>query len=203
MQCPICERTWPDEFKVCPLCAVPLSAAVEEGASGAAAQGPGAQAAGERGVAARDIGGPVVTGDHSAAAGGRGAAAVGDGNIVLTGNTQGGVSIVQGGLQGGRPAGGPSPAAAGTGGYDLAVVRTLLLAAFTGPELNRLFLYAHHPGLRPVIQEFSEADGPAARVDKGIAYCLAHGSLPDLLREVERANPRQYARYAARLRAKE
>ena len=168
--------------------------------SGSVAQGAGAQAAGERAVVGRDIGGPVVTGDRSAAAGGRRAATVGNGNIVLTGNTQGGVSIVQGGPQGGRPAGEPSPAAAGTGGYDLAVVRALLLAAFDAPGLRGLFMYAGQPGLRPVVYEFSEGDGLAAMADKTIAYCLAHGSLPDLLREVERANPRQYARYAARLR---
>lgn len=70
MQCPICERTWPDEFKGCPICLVPFSAALEEEASGAIAQGPDAQAAGERGVAGRDIGGSVVTGDESIAAGG-------------------------------------------------------------------------------------------------------------------------------------
>ena len=63
--------------------------------SGAIAQGSGAQAAGERGVAARDIGGPVLIGDRSAAAGRGGAAVAGNGNIVIAGPVQGGVTISQ------------------------------------------------------------------------------------------------------------
>ncbi len=56
MQCPNCQRTWPDEFRVCPICAVSLQAEMGQGASGAIAQGPGAAAAGRRGVT---IGGSV------------------------------------------------------------------------------------------------------------------------------------------------
>ena len=70
MQCPVCQRTFPDEYPGCPYCLIPFSATLAEGASGAAAHGPQAQAAGERGVAARDIGGPVATGDGSVSAGG-------------------------------------------------------------------------------------------------------------------------------------
>ena len=64
------------------------------GGSGAIAQGPGAQAAGERGVTAETIGGPVVTGDRSAAACERGAAVVGDSNVTITGDVQGDVRVV-------------------------------------------------------------------------------------------------------------
>ena len=55
MQCPNCSEVWPDEFKVCPMCTVSLSAELGEGASGAIAQA-GSVAAGARGVA---VGGDV------------------------------------------------------------------------------------------------------------------------------------------------
>jgi formylglycine-generating enzyme required for sulfatase activity len=58
MQCPNCQRTWPDEFKGCPICLIPFSAEMGEGASGAIAQ-EGGVAAGAEGIA---IGGDV-TGD--------------------------------------------------------------------------------------------------------------------------------------------
>jgi formylglycine-generating enzyme required for sulfatase activity len=54
MQCPQCGEEWPDRFKVCPVCAISLSAEVS--GSGAIAQGEGAAAAGEGGVA---VGGDV------------------------------------------------------------------------------------------------------------------------------------------------
>jgi len=85
--------------------------------------------------------------------------------------------------------------------YDLAAVRDLLLSAFTAEDLRRLFLYTTHPALRPLIQEFSPNDGLAAMVDKTVTFCQTQRLLPDLLREVEDANPRQYAHFAGRLRA--
>ena len=141
----------------------------------------------------------------SAAASGRGVANVGDGNVNITGNVQGGVTITQvrdgavaqgdGATQ--RQAGGqPAPA----GGYDLAAVRDLLLDAFTASELRRLFLYTANPALRPLLQEFGASNGLSVMVDKTIEYCRVRDLLPDLLAEVERANPRQYARYAGRLK---
>lgn len=39
-------------------------------------------------------------------------------------------------------------------------------------------------------------------MDKTIEFCQVRGLLPDLLREVERANPRRYAGFAQRLRGK-
>lgn len=56
MQCPNCGRDWPDEFKVCPICAVNLSAQVGEASSAAIAQGAGAAAAEDRSIA---VSGPV------------------------------------------------------------------------------------------------------------------------------------------------
>jgi 3',5'-cyclic AMP phosphodiesterase CpdA len=95
----------------------------------------------------------------------------------------------------------PPPATAvDTGNYRLAVVRDLLLAAFTAEDLRRLFFYTPNAELRSVIQEFSSHDGLAAMVDKVISFCQSRALLPDLLREVRRANPKQYARHEKRLR---
>jgi tetratricopeptide (TPR) repeat protein len=52
MQCSTCGRTWPDEFNVCPICGVSLTATLTEGASGAIAQA-GSVAAGAQGIAVR------------------------------------------------------------------------------------------------------------------------------------------------------
>ena len=102
-----------------------------------------------------------------------------------------------------HPAGGitaESTAAADAGGWDLAAVRDLLLAAFTAEDLRRLSLYTSNAHLRPLSQAFSPNDGLATMVDRTITFCQARDLLPDLLREVERANPRQYATFAQRLR---
>jgi hypothetical protein len=84
-------------------------------------------------------------------------------------------------------------------GPDLQVVRDLLLAAFTASDFRRLFLYATHAELRPLTQEFSPSDGLAAMAGKAIEFCQVRDLLPELLAEVQRANPRQYARFAGRL----
>jgi hypothetical protein len=139
-------------------------------------------------------GGPGIQASH------RGVAQSGSGNIAITGDVQGGLTIVQGGA-GASGAGPDSATPPDSGGYDLAAVRDLLLAAFTAPDLRRLFLYTSNGGLRPLLREFSPNDGPAAMVERTIEFCLARNLLPDLLQEVERVNPRQYAQYAHRLRA--
>jgi hypothetical protein len=82
------------------------------------------------------------------------------------------------------------------GGPDLQVVRDLLLAAFTADDLRRLFLYTANAELRPLTREFSPRDGLAAMADKAIEFCQVRDLLPELLAEVQRANPRQYARFA-------
>ncbi len=107
--------------------------------------------------------------------------------------TDRGVTIVQGGAQ-------SVPTPAGDAGrYNIAAIRDLLLAAFTAQDLRRLFLYTANADLRPLTAEFSPNDGLAAMVDKTIEFCQVRGLLPELLREVEQANPRQYARFAGRL----
>jgi len=87
-----------------------------------------------------------------------------------------------------------------TGGYDLAVVRDLLLAAFTAPDLRRLVLYTSNKDLRSLVQEFSPSDGLASMVDKTIEHCQVRDLLSVLLDEVQRANRRQYDRFAGRQR---
>jgi len=139
---------------------------------------------------------PAIQADHgSAVAGPRGIAQVGNGNVGFTGDVQGGVNIVLGG-------GGPAARGSGAPGAappDLAPIRDLLLDAFTAADLRRLVFYAQSEGLRRLGQEFAESDGLAAMVAKTLRFCHARVLLPDLLREVERENPRQYQRYAHRL----
>lgn len=99
-----------------------------------------------------------------------------------------------------RTAGSPAvapPASAAT--YDLAVVRDLLLHAFTAADFRRLFLYTTQADLRPLVREFGEEEGLAKMVDRAIEYCVARDLLPDLLREVEEARPRVYGHYVSRL----
>jgi hypothetical protein len=133
--------------------------------------------------------------EGSAAATDRGAATVGDGNIAITGDVQGGVTIIQGAAPAARETPQP-PAPSDTRSYDLAAVRDLLLAAFTAPDLRRLFLYTANAELRPLAQAFSPNDGLVAMVDRVIEFCHTRDLVPDLLAEVQRTNPRQYARFA-------
>lgn len=99
------------------------------------------------------------------------------------------------------PASSPATPASSTcaHGYNLAAVREMLLAAFSAEDFRRLFLYTSDPDLRPLRHEFGARDGLAALADTAIDYCLHRRLLPALLAEVEKANPRQYAQFAARL----
>lgn len=67
MQCPNCNRNWPDEFKVCPICAAPLSTtqAVVEG-SGAVAQKDSVAASTGAVAVRRDVYGDVIIADPDA-----------------------------------------------------------------------------------------------------------------------------------------
>ena len=78
---------------------------------------------------------------------------------------------------------------------DIAKIRQLLLAAFTPEELDRLFRFASDPQLQKVVTKFGPGDGLTSMADKAISYCQRHLLFPDLLAEVRRANPRQYARF--------
>jgi hypothetical protein len=82
--------------------------------------------------------------------------------------------------------------------YDLAAIRELLLAAFTAETLHR-FLY-DRPPWRPVVAHFGPGQGLDSMVDEVIIYCETHLLWAELLADVERDNPRQYERFAHRMR---
>ena len=100
-----------------------------------------------------------------------------------------------GGSSGSAAQGSPAPQTA------VAVVRDLLLAAFTADDLRRLVLYTSNPALRPLADEFGPGDSLAALVEKTIAYCQKRDLLAALLGDVQVVNPNQYARFVPRLRA--
>ncbi len=82
---------------------------------------------------------------------------------------------------------------------SVAVIRDLLQAAFRADDLRRLFVYTSNRALQPVTNEFGPGDGLTDMVEKVIQYCQTQDLLPDLLVEVKKANPRQYAHFEARL----
>lgn len=84
-------------------------------------------------------------------------------------------------------------------GYDLRVVRELLLAGFSVKDLSRMIHDSTHRQLRQLINEFSPDDGLADRVDKTLEYCEDKALVAVLLAEVERENPGQYKRFEPRL----
>jgi tetratricopeptide (TPR) repeat protein len=83
--------------------------------------------------------------------------------------------------------------------YNVATIQQLLLAAFTPKTLRRFC--RKHPTFRPILNEFSPDHGLSDMVDEVITYCETNLLIPELLAEVRRANPRQYARYAGCLYA--
>ena len=66
-------------------------------------------------------------------------------------------------------------------------------------DCRRLFLYTAHPDPWSLVQEFGDGDGLAKMVDTAIEQCTTKDLLPDLPREIEKANPRMYARYESQL----
>ncbi len=124
-------------------------------------------------------------------------------NITISGGVVGAIGGRGHRIRQGTGVGAESPShERATSEFDLAVVRDLLLAAFTASDLRRLSLYASNAELRPLVQEFGTSDGLSAMADKTVEFCVTRDLLPALLQEVRRANPRQYARYAAKLRGR-
>jgi len=83
-------------------------------------------------------------------------------------------------------------------GYNIAAIRELLLAAFTSETLHRFCL--DRPLFQPVVAEFGAGQGLADMIDQVIDYCRTQLLFEDLLAEVSRFNPRQYARFEPDLR---
>jgi tetratricopeptide (TPR) repeat protein len=84
-----------------------------------------------------------------------------------------------------------------TRGYTLAAIRKLLLAAFTAEELRRFL--QDRPTFRPVVARFGPGHGLDDMVDRVIDFCETHLLWPEFLAEVQRDNPRQYARFEPEL----
>ncbi len=83
----------------------------------------------------------------------------------------------------------------------LDVVHELLMDAFTARDLRRLFLYAPSESpLHPLANRISSGDSLATMADEVIEYCDNQHIMDELLRAVKEDNPRQYARFEARLR---
>jgi Bacterial extracellular solute-binding proteins, family 5 Middle/CARDB len=87
---------------------------------------------------------------------------------------------------------------AGNVQYNLSAIRELLLAAFTPETLYRFCL--DRPLFQPVVAEFGAGQGLAGMADEVIGFCRTQLLFEDLLAEVSRFNPRQYARFEPSLR---
>jgi len=82
--------------------------------------------------------------------------------------------------------------------YDIAAIRELILAAYT-PQTLRIFCQ-DRPALQPVVTSFGPKDGLDDLAAHVIDYCQTRLLWNELLDEIERDNPRQYARFANRVR---
>jgi tetratricopeptide (TPR) repeat protein len=82
-------------------------------------------------------------------------------------------------------------------GYDLATIRKLLLAAFTAEDLRRFC--QDRPLFRPIVAMFGPGHGFKDMVDRVIDYCETHLLWDEFLAAVKEENPRQYARFEAKL----
>jgi hypothetical protein len=77
--------------------------------------------------------------------------------------------------------------------YNIAAIRQLLLAAFTPEDLRR---FCHdRPDFRMVVRRFGPGHGHDDMVDELITYCENYLLFPELLTQLKRHNPRQYARF--------
>lgn len=82
----------------------------------------------------------------------------------------------------------------------IGTVRRLLLDAFT-PETLRRFCQ-DRPTFRDVVHRFGPGHGLDDMVDEVVEYCWKQLLWKELLAEVQRENPRQYARYEEDLAGK-
>ena len=81
--------------------------------------------------------------------------------------------------------------------YNLGAIRELILAAFSAEELPALVAYDEELG--PLRHEFSPSDAIIDMASKTIDYCLRFLVMA-YLSLVQEERPRQYARFAGRLR---
>lgn len=78
---------------------------------------------------------------------------------------------------------------------DVAALHALLRDAFTAKELWRFC--RDRPAFRPVLADLAHDYSLEDLIDRLLEYCRGRDLIPELLAEVQQANPRQYERYAA------
>lgn len=82
--------------------------------------------------------------------------------------------------------------------YNISAIRELLLYAFHTEELRRFCL--DHSKFTPILYNVGRDCSLDEMVDAVVDYCRRHLLFYELLAEVERANPQQYARFDSELR---
>jgi hypothetical protein len=95
-----------------------------------------------------------------------------------------------------------APVRPARGEIDLRALRELLMAAFSAQDLVRLLRYTSNAELRNLAMtvDLSPQQSLTMLVETIIKACKAQSLLPDLLEEIKRENPRQYARFEPKLR---
>jgi hypothetical protein len=81
--------------------------------------------------------------------------------------------------------------------YSLGTIRKLLIAAFTPEDLKHFC--QDHPNLSPIVARFGPGQGLDDMAGEVIDYCGTHFLWDELLAEVKKKNPRQYARFEPEL----
>jgi len=81
--------------------------------------------------------------------------------------------------------------------YDIATIRSLLLAAFTPEDLRRFCM--DRPILCPIVDRFGPGHGLADMVDTVIDYCRTRDLWEELLAQVKEERAKVYARFAVDL----
>jgi len=129
-----------------------------------------------------------VNGSGAVAQGG--GIAAGAGGVAVGGNVTGNIYI-------GVPAPMPDPSPpARASGWNTAVVRELLSAAFNDQEVTTL-CFDH---FRVVYEDFSSGMSKGDKIQRLLDHCERHDQVAQLVALVRDANPAQYARFAARLK---
>jgi outer membrane protein assembly factor BamB len=135
----------------------------------------------------------VFVSDRGAAAVGQGAVAAAAGGVAIGGDVGGDVTVGQTrGDEDQRP---PVPASP----WNTAVIRSLLIAAFSDEELTTL-CFDH---FRRVYEDFSTGMSKGQKIQLLLDHCMRHNRMTELLDSVKRRNPAQHGRFQDRLQNEE
>jgi len=138
----------------------------------------------------REIGMTAYVNGAGAVAQGGGVAS-GAGGVAVGGNVTGNIYI---GVPAPMPD--PSPTPTRASGWNTAVLRELLSAAFNDQEVTTL-CFDH---FRPVYEDFSSGMSKGDKIQRLLDHCERHDQWARLVALVRDANPAQYARFAAQLK---